>query len=170
MEYKAINSSPYLVHYNKNHSKANGQFTSGDGDGDGISDDHHNYKKNKKANKIISRYSGKDARKNLSKDGTYKVYKNIEKISKTPGKHEAEEAKRYSKILEESRKAAMKRFENERKKDKSLDEFDLEDFIDEEINKRYSPKDRTVAVLLDSGFDKNGAKLIADYLSNPFIK
>lgn len=30
----------YLIHYNKNHSKANGQFVSGDGDGDGISNDH----------------------------------------------------------------------------------------------------------------------------------
>ena len=30
----------YLVHFNKNHSKANGQFISGDGDGDGIIDDH----------------------------------------------------------------------------------------------------------------------------------
>lgn len=32
--------SNYLIHYNKNHSKANGQFVSGDGDGDGISNDH----------------------------------------------------------------------------------------------------------------------------------
>lgn len=30
----------YLIHYNKNHSKANGQFVSGDGDGDGIANDH----------------------------------------------------------------------------------------------------------------------------------
>ena len=43
MGYKAVNrSSQYLVHFNKNHSKANGQFTSGDGDGDGIVDDHSN--------------------------------------------------------------------------------------------------------------------------------
>ena len=35
----------YLVHFNKNHSKANGQFINGDGDGDGIIDDHHNYKR-----------------------------------------------------------------------------------------------------------------------------
>lgn len=35
----------YLIHYNKNHSKANGQFVSGDGDGDGISNDHNNQKK-----------------------------------------------------------------------------------------------------------------------------
>ena len=30
----------YLIHFNKNHSKANGQFVSGDGDGDGIANDH----------------------------------------------------------------------------------------------------------------------------------
>jgi hypothetical protein len=35
----------YLIHYNKNHSKANGQFVSGDGDGDGIANDHANQKK-----------------------------------------------------------------------------------------------------------------------------
>ena len=34
----------YLIHYNKNHSKTNGQFVSGDGDGDGISNDHKNQK------------------------------------------------------------------------------------------------------------------------------
>lgn len=35
----------YLIHYNKNHSKSNGQFTSGDGDGDGIANDHAHQKK-----------------------------------------------------------------------------------------------------------------------------
>lgn len=35
----------YLIHYNKNHSKANGQFVSGDGDGDGIANDHANQRK-----------------------------------------------------------------------------------------------------------------------------
>lgn len=35
----------YLIHYNKNHSKANGQFVSGDGDGDGVANDHKNQKK-----------------------------------------------------------------------------------------------------------------------------
>lgn len=161
-----VDCGDYLAHFNKNHSKANGQFTSGDGDSDGITDDHHNYKKNK----IVSRYSGENARKNLIKDGTYKVHKNLNKITTKPGKHEAEEAQRYSKILEVSRKEAMKRFERERKTDKTLDEFDLEDFIEEEVNKRYSPKDRTLAVLLDAGFEEEGAKLVADYLSNPFIK
>ena len=39
----------YLIHYNKNHSAKNGQFTSGDGDGDGISNDHaHRSKEGKK--------------------------------------------------------------------------------------------------------------------------
>lgn len=37
----------YLIHFNKNHSSKNGQFTFGDGDGDNIRDDHHNYAKNK---------------------------------------------------------------------------------------------------------------------------
>ena len=42
----------YLVHFNKNHSPKNGQFTSGDGDGDGISDDHaHRSKKPGKENR-----------------------------------------------------------------------------------------------------------------------
>lgn len=36
----------YLIHYNKNHSKKNGQFVSGDGDGDGTADEHHRYSKN----------------------------------------------------------------------------------------------------------------------------
>lgn len=44
----------YLIHYNKNHSKANGQFVSGDGDGDGIADDHHNYARNKKTGSTTS--------------------------------------------------------------------------------------------------------------------
>ena len=44
--YKAVSmTTSYLMHYNKNHSKANGQFTSGDGDGDGIANDHANQRK-----------------------------------------------------------------------------------------------------------------------------
>lgn len=39
--------STYLIHYNKNHSKANGQFVSGDGDGDGIVNDNKNGKNSK---------------------------------------------------------------------------------------------------------------------------
>lgn len=36
----------YLIHFNKNHSSKNGQFTFGDGDGDGIRDDHAHDSKN----------------------------------------------------------------------------------------------------------------------------
>lgn len=36
----------YLIHYNKLHSKKNGQFISGDGDSDGVADEHHRYSKN----------------------------------------------------------------------------------------------------------------------------
>lgn len=38
----------YLVHFNGNHSRHNGQFINGDGDNDGIVDDHHNYSRNKR--------------------------------------------------------------------------------------------------------------------------
>ncbi|MBP5598236.1 MAG: hypothetical protein J6Y02_22910 [Pseudobutyrivibrio sp.] len=37
--------SNYLIHFNKNHSKSNGQFISGDGDGDGINNDRANQRK-----------------------------------------------------------------------------------------------------------------------------
>lgn len=44
--YKAvITTNNELMHFNKNHSKHNGQFISGDGDGDGVVDDHNNGKK-----------------------------------------------------------------------------------------------------------------------------
>ena len=42
-----MNYPSYLVHFNQNHSKKNGQFTSGDGDGDGTRDErsrHGRYK------------------------------------------------------------------------------------------------------------------------------
>ena len=48
MSYKIVRNDNYLMHFNKNHSKANGQFISGDGDDDGIIDDHHNYSRNKR--------------------------------------------------------------------------------------------------------------------------
>ena len=46
MVYKAVINDNYLCHYNHNHSKANGQFVSGDGDSDGVADEHHRYSKN----------------------------------------------------------------------------------------------------------------------------
>lgn len=48
MAYKIIRYDDYLMHFNKNHSKANGQFVSGDGDGDGVADDHAHRSKGKR--------------------------------------------------------------------------------------------------------------------------
>ena len=48
----------YLVHFNKNHSKTNGQFVSGDGDGDGVVNDHANQKKGPWSAKIDNYHKG----------------------------------------------------------------------------------------------------------------
>lgn len=48
-----VNCGNYLVHYNKNHSKANGQFTSGDGDGDGVVNDRKYQKLDRMSNKQL---------------------------------------------------------------------------------------------------------------------
>jgi len=53
----------YLVHFNHNHSRKNGQFTSGDGDGDGVVDDHHNYSKNKVSGETKSVSTGSKPKK-----------------------------------------------------------------------------------------------------------
>lgn len=58
-----FNNHNYLVHFNKNHSPKNGQFTFGDGDGDGIIDDHRNQKADKKSDpgdleKIPAKFKG----------------------------------------------------------------------------------------------------------------
>lgn len=45
----------YLVHYNKNHSKVNGQFVSGDGDGDGVVNDHAQRSEGKQKKKHAKR-------------------------------------------------------------------------------------------------------------------
>lgn len=85
----------YLIHFNKNHSKANGQFISGDGDSDGIVNDHAHrskidYKKeniklykqlrkDKQINteqKLTSKYGNNEAIKTIAKDKKMqKVYK-----------------------------------------------------------------------------------------------
>ena len=52
----------YLIHYNKNHSKTNGQFISGDGDGDGIANDHANQRKMSRNEKANAKFeSGKES-------------------------------------------------------------------------------------------------------------
>ena len=74
----------YLIHFNKNHSPKNGQFTSGDGDADGVRDDHHNYKKNKVTNPDGKGVSVKTETK---KNDEYEVEKTV--ISKTTGNKKA---------------------------------------------------------------------------------
>lgn len=73
MIYKAVINDNYLCHYNKNHSKANGQFVSGDGDGDGVANDHANRSKNN---------GGKSSRssRESKRDASY------EQLKKTQGK------------------------------------------------------------------------------------
>ena len=54
----------YLIHYNKNHSKSNGQFVSGDGDGDGRVND----RAAKKAQKEKDRAKLKATRRKIIRD------------------------------------------------------------------------------------------------------
>ena len=58
----------YLIHYNKNHSSKNGQFTSGDGDGDGIANDHAHRSKgtrNRRVDPTVNNHAFNRGRKNL---------------------------------------------------------------------------------------------------------
>lgn len=54
----------YLIHFNRNHSKANGRFVKGDGDGDGKPNDHTNPTVNNK--KLYTEYGKKIGNKNSS--------------------------------------------------------------------------------------------------------
>ena len=59
----------YLVHFNKNHSPKNGQFTFGDGDGDGTRNDHAHQKKGSfspKAKTLNSEYKKSTKIKNVT--------------------------------------------------------------------------------------------------------
>lgn len=73
----------YLMHFNRNHSSKNGQFTSGDGDGDGILNDN----KNQRRALRLERKDEKWAKRNY--DRIYKkAYKPIRKEMKTYVKKE----------------------------------------------------------------------------------
>lgn len=90
--------SDYLIHFNKNHSKANGQFISGDGDSDGIVNDHAHRSKNSKGGRtdgwydysrdVVRREGGKkyyidkDGNKHRLKLGEYGALGNISLRSK----------------------------------------------------------------------------------------
>lgn len=67
----------YLIHYNKNHSKANGQFVSGDGDGDGIVNDQHQKKESKVYSAKIKNYKKGNAFRDpyyIDKNGNKRSY------------------------------------------------------------------------------------------------
>lgn len=73
----------YLIHYNKNHSKANGQFISGDGDGDGVVNDHANqYKKDHRAAANMRTNGKKMLKRGLIMKGTSTALLATSSISK----------------------------------------------------------------------------------------
>lgn len=93
--YKATfnGSGEYLVHFNKNHSSKNGQFTSGDGDGDGIADDHRNQKEKKFYKSIGSKTTGEyydKAVKAEEQGNIRKKNKYLKEMSKSSKKDEKE--------------------------------------------------------------------------------
>ena len=70
LQHSGVDEMDYLIHYNKNHSSKNGQFTSGDGDGDGIANDHAHRSGNS------SRRSGGSSNRNSSGGLTAQQKKN----------------------------------------------------------------------------------------------
>lgn len=157
-----VNCGNYLVHYNKNHSKTNGQFTSGDGDGDGIVDDHHNQSKflNKDGNltKYARGVSGLNSidmksRKNVNYKKAQKlISKDVRKVEFWSGSRSLEsEAAEYfaEKKLEKDieradkdkdfmdalRKGVAKYFDIE--KDDWSKAYDYEDQLKDELKKKY---------------------------------
>lgn len=152
----------YLMHYNKNHSKANGQFTSGDGDGDGISDDHHNQSKFLNKDGSLTKYAkGVSGLSSIDmkprKDVNYKkaqklISKDVRKVEFWSGSRSLEmEAAEYfaEKKLEKDieradkdkdfmdalRKGVAKYFELE--KDDWSKAYDYEDQLLDELKKKY---------------------------------
>lgn len=119
----------YLIHYNKNHSKKNGQFVSGDGDSDGIVDDHHNYSKNKVTSpkngssgvsKSLKKYTGEKGLENMKKAGFMKVAKALSKdygkrYRDAPGKNTEEADKKYKKKLADLEEKTWKKYEQKGK-------------------------------------------------------
>ena len=111
----------YLVHFNKLHSKKNGQFVSGDGDSDGIADEHHRYSKNG----VVEKWSGDRVRsikidsKNVKKN--YKISRkmrdDLEKAhnSSKPGKHYTEVANKTAAANKKAEEMAWKEFNSRRK-------------------------------------------------------
>lgn len=152
----------YLIHFNGNHSSKNGQFISGDGDKDGIVDDHAH------RSKTVKRYSGENARANLAKDGSYKVKKLIGKEQKKRGYKS--DRSQINADLKKAESIANKKFNTLKKKDKTLDEYDLQDMIDDAYDRVHDYNKERITDIMGAGFDKKSAELIDKYLTNPWIK
>lgn len=88
----------YLIHFNKNHSKKNGQFISGDGDGDGTADEHHRYTDYGKGKEVTVGNIRKITSYHPSTDKKYR--KNLERVDKYRAKADNEfEQTEYAKKL-----------------------------------------------------------------------
>ena len=173
----------YLAHFNRNHDSRNGQFTYGDGDADGITDDHHH-----KSN-TIKKYSGENADKNLNKHGRYKVYKKLSKEiekerfkqyglssynvnrHKGIGKNSEMAEKKSKKYSEEADRLAKNEWDKNRKKYDRLGYMDVEELAMEIYDDKFRHEDmmnKDIAYLLDLGYDKQGAKKVAEFLNSPY--
>lgn len=142
----------YLIHFNKNHSKANGQFTSGDGDGDGISNDHANQKKYVK-----------------NPWGVRKKFQNKDGTLTELGKKNLEAYETDNKNLKAARKEAYKLFKQSRKLKNDFggewDSIDDDDFFSEtakEYGLDTKAYDRAMKVRND--FKDNNKKYISNGL------
>ena len=134
-----MNYPSYLIHYNKNHSKANGQFVSGDGDGDGISNDHKNQVKpnkyqnadgsltekgHKKFDKLISLKKQYDEQTKRTVEAANEQYKYLKKnkfLSKDPGAYKTDTQLAYA--TDEKFKQIVDKTLNESNKQKEV--YDL---------------------------------------------
>lgn len=131
----------YLVHFNKNHSKKNGQFISGDGDSDGVADEHHRYSKNGIRKKKTIDYDKKVHNPiDMSKRETSEYQNKLQKVHGVIMKHDAafnnsEEGKRLKRELESARKEFYKQYSKYDKYFKGYDDngnvvFSNKDFVE----------------------------------------
>ncbi len=143
----------YLIHYNKNHSKANGQFVRGDGDGDGTADEHHRYTNRSKY--VMNSWAVR--KKFQNKDGTLTEL----------GKRSLAAKKRDDENLKTAKKEANKLFkQSKRLKDDfggKWDEIDDEDFFSETA-KEYGLDTKAYdrAMKIRNDFKDNNKKYISD--------
>lgn len=77
----------YLIHFNRNHSSKNGQFTSGDGDGDGTRNDHGHrdsrksdakYKSTSNNKQFMSRINAGQAKKGVGSSNSKERYSDVD--------------------------------------------------------------------------------------------